>query len=113
MQLAEDVERSLITKRDNSFTYTILNLLGLKNLEQMLTICYFYAKSVIDGHMENQTQRENLLTNFYIGYTEYGLDENENLTIISPTQRYKMIGNGWTIDVVAYIFGFIPKEEKE
>jgi site-specific DNA-cytosine methylase len=22
----------------------------------------------------------------------------------SPTQRYKMIGNGWTVDVVAYIF---------
>ena len=25
----------------------------------------------------------------------------------SDTQRYKMIGNGWTVDVIAYIFGFI------
>ena len=30
---------------------------------------------------------------------------------VSNTQRYKMIGNGWTADVVAHIFGFIPKEE--
>jgi DNA (cytosine-5)-methyltransferase 3A len=26
---------------------------------------------------------------------------------VSDTQRYKMIGNGWTIDVIAYIFSFI------
>lgn len=30
---------------------------------------------------------------------------------VSPTQRYKMIGNGWTADVIAHIFGFIPREE--
>lgn len=30
---------------------------------------------------------------------------------VSNTQRYKMIGNGWTADVVAHIFGFIPKED--
>lgn len=26
---------------------------------------------------------------------------------VSNTQRYKMIGNGWTVDVIAYIFGHI------
>ena len=30
---------------------------------------------------------------------------------ISATQRYKCIGNGWTVDVIAHIFGFIPKED--
>ena len=29
---------------------------------------------------------------------------------VSDTQRYKMLGNGWTVDVIAYIFGFIKAE---
>nr|DAH89318.1 MAG TPA: Cytosine specific methyltransferase [Caudoviricetes sp.] len=29
---------------------------------------------------------------------------------VSNTQRYKMLGNGWTADVIAHIFSFIPKE---
>ena len=28
---------------------------------------------------------------------------------ISNTQRYKCIGNGWTVDVIAHIFGFIKE----
>src|SRR4030067_1331911 len=28
---------------------------------------------------------------------------------VSNTQRYKMIGNGWTVDVIAHIFSFIPE----
>ncbi|MCM1529768.1 MAG: DNA cytosine methyltransferase [Alistipes sp.] len=28
---------------------------------------------------------------------------------VSNTQRYKGIGNGWTVDVIAHILGFIPK----
>lgn len=31
---------------------------------------------------------------------------------VSNTQRYKMLGNGWTADVIAHIFSFIPKEVK-
>lgn len=29
---------------------------------------------------------------------------------ISNSQRYKCIGNGWTIDVISHIFSFIPEE---
>jgi len=32
---------------------------------------------------------------------------------ISNTQRYKCIGNGWTVDVIAYIFKHLKDEEKE
>lgn len=28
---------------------------------------------------------------------------------VSKTQRYKMLGNGWTVDVIVYIFSKIPK----
>lgn len=29
---------------------------------------------------------------------------------VSDTQRYKTIGNGWTVDVIAWIFSQLPKE---
>lgn len=32
---------------------------------------------------------------------------------ISNSQRYKCIGNGWTVDVIAHILSFLPEEEKQ
>lgn len=31
---------------------------------------------------------------------------------ISKTQRYKCIGNGWTVDVITHIFNYLKEEEK-
>lgn len=39
-------------------------------------------------------------------FTEYGTEGK-----ISNIQRYKAIGNGWTVDVIAHIFSFIQEEE--
>jgi DNA-cytosine methyltransferase len=36
-------------------------------------------------------------------WTRYGIDANKKLEI-STTQRYKAIGNAWTVDVVVHIF---------
>lgn len=36
-------------------------------------------------------------------YTLYGMNENNKVTRISDMQRYKTIGNGWTVDVIAHI----------
>ena len=33
--------------------------------------------------------------------------EDNYTACVSDTQRYKMLGNGWTVDVIAHIFGFI------
>lgn len=41
-------------------------------------------------------------------YTKYGNFDGK-VKEISKTQRYKILGNGWTIDVIAHIFGFIPQ----
>ena len=30
-------------------------------------------------------------------------------SFVSDTQRYRMLGNGWTIDVIAHIFSYIKK----
>jgi DNA (cytosine-5)-methyltransferase 1 len=40
------------------------------------------------------------------GYTKYGdfiIDSLHNATPISNTQRYKMLGNGWTVAVISHI----------
>ena len=31
---------------------------------------------------------------------------------VSNMQRYKMLGNGWTVDVISHIFSFIPRLEE-
>ena len=34
---------------------------------------------------------------------------NDNYTNhVSDSQRYKMLGNGWTVDVIVHIFGYLP-----
>jgi DNA (cytosine-5)-methyltransferase 3A len=40
-------------------------------------------------------------------YTAFGLFDDGLIKKISSTQRYKAIGNGWTVDVIAHILGFI------
>jgi len=40
-------------------------------------------------------------------YTKYGLFENGEIKQISDTQRYKMIGNAWTVDVISWILSFL------
>lgn len=39
-------------------------------------------------------------------YTKFGIFNNGEIKTISNTQRYKCIGNGWTIDVIAHILSF-------
>jgi len=41
-------------------------------------------------------------------YTSKGIREGKEVKI-SNTQRYKMLGNGWTIDVIAHIFKSLRK----
>lgn len=44
-------------------------------------------------------------------YTQYGINDKGDQIEISNTQRYKTIGNGWTIDVLAHIFSHLDKEK--
>jgi len=43
-------------------------------------------------------------------YTKYGLINGEKVEI-SNTQRYRQVGNGWTVDVIAHIFECMKKNE--
>jgi len=52
-----------------------------------------------DGRLRRLTPTEcEILQTIPLGYTEG----------VSDTQRYKMLGNGWTVDVIAHIFKNIP-----
>lgn len=39
-------------------------------------------------------------------YTAMGIDDKGKTVKISNTQRYKSVGNGWTVDAIAHIFSF-------
>lgn len=41
------------------------------------------------------------------------LPDNYTAILKSKSDRYKAIGNGWTVDIIAYIFSFLPNEYKE
>ncbi len=44
-------------------------------------------------------------------FTEFGLYDEE-CREVPKGARYEMIGNGWTVDVIAHIFTFLPNEYK-
>jgi DNA (cytosine-5)-methyltransferase 3A len=40
-------------------------------------------------------------------YTAMGIDDNGKDVPISNTQRYRAVGNGWTVDVIAHILSYM------
>ena len=41
-------------------------------------------------------------------YTQYGIFDGE-IKSISHTKRFEVIGNGWTVDIIAWILSFIKE----
>jgi DNA-cytosine methyltransferase len=76
--------------------FTTLYLLNMKNIDQMLIILYWYAKIVIDLYTQTEMEKKNILLNYSF--------ENSYTNHVSNSQRYKMLGNGWTVDVITHIF---------
>lgn len=89
-----------IMQTNHHFTSITSSHLNTKNLEQILIISYWFAKSVIDGFTQDTINKRILYLNLIDGYTNH----------VSNTQRYKMLGNGWTVDVIAHIFSCMEKE---
>ena len=95
MQNASDALSVLEMMQTNSHSTSITSFrLSTKNLEQMLAISYWFAKSAIGGFTQDTTQKKTLFLTLIDGYTAQ----------VSNTQRYRMLGNGWTVDVIAHIF---------
>jgi len=98
MELAKGVIAETEKNKDTNFTYTTLFHSNTKSLEQALIIYYLFARNVIIGYTQNTTQVSSILLNFNLkdGYT----------SVASDSQRYRMLGNGWTVDVIAHILSY-------
>ena len=96
MELVKDVDAGMKKNSDMIFTSTTLSALSISSLEQMLATYYLFAKNAITGYIPNETNQKSLSVQFQIndGYTNH----------VSNSQRYKMLGNGWTVDVIAEAF---------
>ena len=46
-------------------------------------------------------------------YTKFGRLEDGTIKELSKTKRFEAIGNGWTVDVIAYILSYVKKEENK
>jgi len=65
---------------------------------------------LVEGYIRRLTPIEcERLQNLPDNYTAIGVIDGKEIPI-SNTQRYKMIGNGWTVDVIAHILSFIPEK---
>jgi len=66
---------------------------------------------LIEGYIRKLTPIEcERLQTIPDNYTDSGLESDSrmgNITSISKAQRYKMLGNGWTVDVIAHILNGI------
>ncbi len=103
MQNASDALSALEMMQTNSHSTSITSFrLSTKNLEQMLAISYWFAKSAIGGFTQDTTQKKTLFLTLIDGYTAQ----------VSNTQRYRMLGNGWTVDVIAHILSSIDAGEQ-
>jgi DNA-cytosine methyltransferase len=95
------IKRVLETQRGKGFFYN-------KTHEKCGTLISGYYKQPTDGiyvdlgfkRRLTPTECEKLQT-VPLNYTD----------CVSDSQRYKMIGNGWTVDVIAHIFSFLKGEE--
>lgn len=64
---------------------------------------------LVEGYIRRLTPIEcERLQNLPDNYTAIGVIDGKEIPI-SNTQRYKMLGNGWTVDVIAHILSFIPE----
>jgi len=88
----------------NSFKYA-KRIFNINYKAPTLTTCDTCCRIYINNKVRKLTPLEwERLQTLPDNYTKYGIFENKNIKIISDTQRYKIIGNGWTVKVIEYIF---------
>lgn len=94
MRLANAVIHGLSMENTTHSMSTTSSHLSMKNIEQILTIYYCFANHVINGFILGRMKTMNLSVVMNDGWTDG----------ISNTQRYKALGNAWTVDVIAHCF---------
>ena len=103
MQFVEIADMIFQKTEIEKCTSTTLYRLNIINIDQILIILYWYAKVVIDIFTLIEIPIKNILLNYSF--------ENSYTNHVSNSQRYKMLGNGWTVDVIAHIFSYIQTKK--
>ena len=92
-------------------------LVGISHLKKLYTILiwinliiikkiYMFAiKTNTQAYINSLTKLQGNLLNVELSNLKM-----VNIIPISSTQRYKCIGNGWTVDVIAHIFSYLEEE---
>jgi len=102
---------------ESNFTEKLLNKKLVENLLResksyiILTLIKLIITQAIYKSLQNQNTPVHI--NSLIKLQDNSLElellyiETENIVSISDSMRYKMIGNGWTISVIAHIFSYL------
>lgn len=106
IEVRHDQKTNCITtvQKDNNIVYIDITDHNNKKVR--------YEIGDIDWRKLTPTECERLQT-VKDGYTAKGLDENFKEVKISDTQRYKMLGNGWTVEVIEHIVKLILSKESK
>lgn len=109
MQLVKDAKEDMIIL-EKPLNHTILNPLNTENIEQIIQTLFYYVGSVIIGYIPKEILKKNISLIFKVTehWTEYGMFKTKQGDMekkkISDTQRYALVGNGVTVDVIELLF---------
>ena len=93
---------------DKSTALCASDFRGLNRNQNQTSVVVELAEYV-EGYIRRLTPIEcERLQTLPDNYTAIGVIDGKEVPI-SNTQRYKMLGNGWTVDVIAHILSFIPE----
>jgi len=110
----EGITVELMVKNDTGLSWKIQSeeTLNPAKLYIILTLIRqiiqskIYAYSKIKTNIKSVTSSLNILEQNCLSVELLDL-KMENISLNSDTQRYRMLGNGWTIDVIAHILSYM------
>ena len=98
--LVSDVGENINSPNRHSMS-TTLSHLSIKSIAQMSAILFYFAENAIDTFTQSATLPKNLSLRFSLSNNYFFNADGGK--IVSESQMYKMLGNGWTIDVIVHI----------
>lgn len=90
---------------------------GISELGRILKEGVEYTDALTTSHMPKLALNNDLQNLQYRKLTPIECERLQTVpdnytNHVSNTQRYKMLGNGWTVDVIAHIFSAIPRGDR-
>ena len=104
--LVSDVSENTKSPNGHSMS-TTLSHLSIKSIAQMSAILFYFAENAIDTFTQSATLPKNLSLRFSLSNNYFFNPDGSK--IVSERQMYKMLGNGFTIDVISHILSYWKK----